>query len=135
MTDITPALLAGIGKKLDENTKASLALQKTYQFTRWMKITIAMGVAMLVANATMLGLLIHLADTNGSTGDAIRSCTTPAGQCYQQGQKSQGQAVAAIVGQINAHTDLVFVVALRCSQGHPLSSPAFAACLHGEGIG
>lgn len=134
MTQPTDALLAGLAVHTAELRDAALALRETYRFSRWQKTTIALGVLLLAANAVMLVVLIGMASTNRANGQAIRSCTTPAGECYQQGQKNTAQAVAAIVGQVNAHTDRVFIASLQCS-GHPMHTEAFTRCLQAKGVG
>lgn len=132
MSDMDPALLAGATVQARELRDAALALRETYRFSRWMKVTLILGALMLAANGVMLGILISLANTNRANGDAIRSCTTPTGDCYQRGQETTGRAVAEIVAQVNAHTDLVFIATLECSQRN-LSDAAFEQCLQDKG--
>lgn len=126
------ALLAGLASRAGELSEEAHRLRDSYRFSRWLKVTIGIGVLMLAANGVMLGILISLAHTNQANGAAIRSCTTPTGDCYQRGQETTGKAVAEIVAQVNTHTDFVFIATLECSR-KPLSDAAFERCLRDKG--
>lgn len=134
MTDRTQeALLAGLAAQAGALENAAEDLRTAYRFSRQLKVIFAIGAVMLIANGAMLAILIGLTNMNRENGAAIRSCTTPGGECYQRGQQATAKAVGQIVAEVNAHTNLVFLATLECS-GRGLSGHQLAACMRSHGI-
>jgi len=134
--DPTPshdAIIAGLAVQARNLASAAEDLRQTYRFSRQLKVILAIGALVIVGIGVMLGLLVSIANDNHDNGVVIRDCTTPTGRCYQRGQDATAKAIAVIVAEINAHTDLVFLATLECSR-RPLSDAAFDACLRARGV-
>lgn len=132
-TELSTALIAGLAVQAGKLTDAAENLRAAYRFSRQMRFII------LVAFLMIVGLVVIALQNNANgkaTRDAtatIQDCTTPGGRCYDRGQNSTGQAVAQIVAEVNAHTDLVFIATLECSRRN-LPDRAFEACLRSKGV-
>lgn len=121
------ALVAGLAVKATELEQAAEDLRTAYRFSRQLKAILLIGLILSSA-------LIFLTLQNRGIASAVRSCTTPQGSCYEQAQSSQGKAVAQIVAAVDAHTDLVFIATLECSQRTPFSQKKFESCMASKGV-
>lgn len=124
--ELSTALIAGLAIEADKLADAALHLREAFRFSRQLKFIIA-GFLILLAG------LIWVALVNLSNGAAIRSCTTPTGDCYTRSQQQTSRAVAEIVSAVNAHTDQLVIATLQCSRT-PLTDAQFAACLRSKGV-
>lgn len=90
------ALLAAIAKNSAELTAASRDLTERFQLSRRMKVTVAIGAAVMLLLLLAVSGLVYLAVTNRAVLDTVHDCTNPHGKCARQGQRQTAAAVAAI---------------------------------------
>lgn len=131
--ELMTALVAGLSIQADKLTKATRDAQANLKYRPAFIAAGILGLLLLVGQGVVtVQNYGNSAQTRRATS-TILDCTTPGGQCYERSQTSTGRAVAQIVGEINAHTDIVFLATVECSR-HPLTDQQFLACLRAKGV-
>jgi hypothetical protein len=92
------ATTAGIADTIVESAQhlaeLSVEMMRQARFMRRERYAVGLFAVLLIG---LLAGLMTVAVQNRSNGAAIRSCTTPQGECYKRGQEQTGRAVMVIV--------------------------------------
>lgn len=129
------ALLAALNQQTDRlataatdaaraATAAATELRESYHFSRRLKVTLALGLVMLLLQLVSGGVLIFFAAQNHSLAATINDCTSPQGECAQRGQQQTGVAI----GQIVARSIAGFIVVSECSR-HTTTDQELESCV------
>lgn len=128
------ALIAGLAVKATELEQAAEDLRVAYRFSRQLKVILVIGLV-------LMSVLVYNSFTNRATLRGVKqsnalilSCTDPKGACAKAGAASQASAVGQIIAAVNAHTDLVFIATIECSQNTPFKQKTFEDCMKSKGV-
>lgn len=129
------ALLAALNQQTDRlataatdaalaATAAATELRESYHFSRRLKVTLAIGLVMLLLQLVSGVVLIFFAAQNHSLAATISDCTSPQGECAQRGQQQTGVAI----GQIVARSIAGFIVVSECNR-HTSTDRELESCV------
>jgi hypothetical protein len=84
---------------LEKVDASARELKESYQLTRRLKMTIALGlVLMLLQVGQGIAVVVTVLRTS-QVVSTIKDCTDPHGKCAQRGQTQTGQAIAQIISR------------------------------------
>lgn len=93
------ALLARLTLETNRLATSAADLRETYHFSRRLKVTLAIGLVMLLLQLLSGCVLIFFAAQNHALSATINDCTSPQGECAKRGHEQTGVAIAQIVAR------------------------------------